>query len=169
MTSAGATTAPASDVLASLQARAAECLQLPVPDVDVDVSMMLLGLDSLGAVELGAAIESQFGVDIGPEAFADGRTLRSLADEIARHRESKGASSSGSRAEAAFQQMLEDAVLRADVVPARMGSRTCDLTAARTILLTGATGFLGAFLLRELIRQTRASIVCLVRNGTTDP
>jgi thioester reductase-like protein len=31
------------------------------------------------------------------------------------------------------------------------------------ILLTGATGFVGAFLLAELLQQTRAQIVCLVR------
>ena len=32
-----------------------------------------------------------------------------------------------------------------------------------SIFLTGATGFLGAFLLRELLEQTRAKIYCLVR------
>ncbi|MEO0405798.1 MAG: thioester reductase domain-containing protein [Cyanobacteria bacterium P01_A01_bin.135] len=31
------------------------------------------------------------------------------------------------------------------------------------ILLTGATGFLGAFLLQSLLRQTEAAVVCLVR------
>src|SRR4029453_521432 len=31
------------------------------------------------------------------------------------------------------------------------------------ILLTGATGFLGAFLLHELLEKTRADIYCLVR------
>jgi thioester reductase-like protein len=31
------------------------------------------------------------------------------------------------------------------------------------VLLTGATGFLGAFLLRELLEQTRADVHCLVR------
>jgi thioester reductase-like protein len=35
-----------------------------------------------------------------------------------------------------------------------------------TILLTGATGFLGAFLLDELLRQTSARIVCLARAGS---
>jgi thioester reductase-like protein len=36
----------------------------------------------------------------------------------------------------------------------------------RNILLTGATGFLGAFLLNELLHQTTASIHCLVRSDT---
>ncbi|MCI3225753.1 non-ribosomal peptide synthetase [Streptomyces sp. NP-1717] len=33
------------------------------------------------------------------------------------------------------------------------------------VLLTGATGFLGAFLLRELLRRTDATVHCLVRGG----
>ncbi len=36
------------------------------------------------------------------------------------------------------------------------------------IFLTGATGFLGAFLLHELLQQTQADIFCLVRASTTD-
>lgn len=35
---------------------------------------------------------------------------------------------------------------------------------AKAILLTGATGFLGAFLLAELLEQTAATIYCLVRS-----
>ena len=36
------------------------------------------------------------------------------------------------------------------------------------ILLTGATGFLGAFLLSELLKKTSADIYCLVRAESTD-
>jgi amino acid adenylation domain-containing protein/thioester reductase-like protein len=35
------------------------------------------------------------------------------------------------------------------------------------IFLTGATGFLGAFLLEELVRQTQAKVYCLVRAAST--
>ena len=38
----------------------------------------------------------------------------------------------------------------------------------RHILLTGATGFLGAFLLRELLERTEADIHCLVRAESAD-
>ncbi|SJX63350.1 related to Aminoadipate-semialdehyde dehydrogenase [Sporisorium reilianum f. sp. reilianum] len=37
------------------------------------------------------------------------------------------------------------------------------LNQAKTILLTGATGFLGGFLLHDLIQHTSARIVCLIR------
>lgn len=35
-----------------------------------------------------------------------------------------------------------------------------------TVLLTGATGFLGAWVCRELVEQTDARVVCLVRGGS---
>jgi thioester reductase-like protein len=37
-----------------------------------------------------------------------------------------------------------------------------------SIFLTGATGFLGAFLLHELLEQTRADIYCLIRSPNAD-
>ncbi|MFL7870837.1 MAG: thioester reductase domain-containing protein, partial [Anaerolineales bacterium] len=49
------------------------------------------------------------------------------------------------------------------------GSRATPISAdarqlnPKTILLTGATGFLGAYLLRDLLRETEAAVVCLVR------
>src|SRR5262249_32775109 len=36
------------------------------------------------------------------------------------------------------------------------------------VFLTGATGFLGPFLLNDLLRQTRAEIYCLVRSDTVE-
>jgi nonribosomal peptide synthetase MxcG len=38
----------------------------------------------------------------------------------------------------------------------------------RRVLLTGATGFLGAFLLRELLDRTEAEVWCLVRGATME-
>ena len=41
-----------------------------------------------------------------------------------------------------------------------------DLTQVNTIFLTGATGFLGAYLLYELLQQTTAEVYCLVRSNS---
>ncbi|NBE56632.1 thioester reductase domain-containing protein, partial [Streptomyces boluensis] len=51
-------------------------------------------------------------------------------------------------------------------LPADITPHTTPTTAApapRHVLLTGATGFLGAFLLRELLTRTDATVHCLVR------
>ncbi len=54
-----------------------------------------------------------------------------------------------------------EAVLDASLVPVAAG--TVDVAAARTLLLTGATGFLGAFLLADLLALTQTKVFCLVR------
>ncbi len=62
------------------------------------------------------------------------------------------------REDTSLQQMRTDAELPADVEPA-----SGPLPALRTVLLTGATGFVGAHLLHTLLRETSAHVVCLVR------
>ena len=58
-----------------------------------------------------------------------------------------------------------DSVLAPEIVP-RGSVRATHLSEASTVLVTGATGFLGAFLLDELLRATEQStrIYCLVRD-----
>jgi thioester reductase-like protein len=48
-------------------------------------------------------------------------------------------------------------------VPTERAAQTLD----GSVLLTGATGFLGSQLLRELLATTRATVYCLVRSGLT--
>jgi thioester reductase-like protein len=55
-----------------------------------------------------------------------------------------------------------DLVLDPAIVPTGTAP-ICSTASAKQILLTGTTGFLGAYLLDELLRRTEAKIVCLVR------
>jgi amino acid adenylation domain-containing protein/thioester reductase-like protein len=50
-----------------------------------------------------------------------------------------------------------DPSIRPAITPSELGTEPAH------VFLTGATGFLGAFLLHELLRQTQADIYCLVR------
>jgi phthiocerol/phenolphthiocerol synthesis type-I polyketide synthase E len=59
---------------------------------------------------------------------------------------------------------LEDEVVLDEAIHAR-GLPEPDLEAPKTVLLTGATGFVGAFLCAELLRQSQATVLCLVRAG----
>jgi thioester reductase-like protein len=56
---------------------------------------------------------------------------------------------------------IQEAQLDPDIVPPE-GS-VCNPTRMDRVLLTGATGFLGAFLLDDLLRHTHATIYCLIR------
>ncbi|MEM6252550.1 MAG: thioester reductase domain-containing protein [Cyanobacteria bacterium P01_D01_bin.156] len=56
----------------------------------------------------------------------------------------------------------QDLILPADIIPTPPLHHS---TTPKNIFLTGATGFLGAFLLYELLQQTDATIYCLVRES----
>ena len=60
-----------------------------------------------------------------------------------------------------LSQLQAEAVLKTEIQPQPFDP--LKLSEPQTIFLTGATGFIGAFLLHELIQQTSATIYCLVR------
>jgi len=122
-------------------------------------SFASLGMDSLAAVELTAAIEDELGIELSLTAVHEYPSL----DALCRFIEGEDADEPRERELARVRQ---DAVLPPNIVPGReRGPRTRD---ARRILLTGATGFLGAHLLRTLIDETEATVHCLVRPSAGD-
>jgi thioester reductase-like protein len=59
--------------------------------------------------------------------------------------------------------LMTEAVLDPDIQPATASGEDVDLTAAKAVLLTGGSGFLGAYLLHDLMTTTEACVYCLVR------
>ncbi|MEM7446462.1 MAG: SDR family oxidoreductase, partial [Pseudomonadota bacterium] len=64
------------------------------------------------------------------------------------------------------QQWDWDSEVRLDLTLGRERQRTSDR--GECIFLTGATGFVGVFILSELLRRPNSTIVCLVRADTND-
>jgi amino acid adenylation domain-containing protein/thioester reductase-like protein len=60
--------------------------------------------------------------------------------------------------------LLADTILSPSITPDNLSVDWSQ--APQNILLTGATGFLGAFLLDELLQSTKATIYCLVRSSS---
>ena len=152
------TVVPESHIEAAIAAVAARCLR-PTTRFDADTPFALLGIDSLGTIEMAAALEESLGCELPPDLLAGCDDARALALRIARLRESTAVI----EAEDAFDLMFADAVLPNDVSPPQQHGVSTDLRRAKRILLTGATGFLGNALLDELITSSDARIVCLVR------
>jgi thioester reductase-like protein len=130
----------------------------PGETLPTDRDLTSLGFDSLTAVELKGWIASEFHVEIPMQQIA-GLSLQELARAILTglQLESGGTSTSELR--------IED-TLRADAqLPETIRPQTpaTPIAAPREALLTGATGFLGAFLVHELLTTTSATIHCLVR------
>ncbi|MFM7314811.1 MAG: SDR family NAD(P)-dependent oxidoreductase, partial [Cyanobium sp.] len=131
-------------------------------ELAADTRLDALGLDSLMAVELATAVQAGLGVSLGLGALAGEPTLASLAAHLlallqapAGEPESAGAGLDLG-AEARLPEDLQQALQGCRPEPPR--------AEPEAILLTGATGFLGAFLLAyQLERHPRLSVYCLVR------
>ncbi|MGH9146197.1 MAG: thioester reductase domain-containing protein, partial [Vicinamibacterales bacterium] len=124
------------------------------PDaIDPQMPFALYGLDSVGSVELVAALESELGRELPEWLLLEHPDLESLSRALEDVR----------LPSAALSQMLADSLLPADIRPPAGPATTVE----QHVLLTGATGFLGAYLLRDLLEDTEAEIWCLVR-GTDD-
>ncbi|GGK02264.1 non-ribosomal peptide synthetase [Streptomyces camponoticapitis] len=139
--------------------------------VGVHDDFFTLGGDSLLATRLVLALREELAVQVPLRSVFTSPTVAGLAalvdDAEERARDERpptvGVSSVGGEVPAGLGgdiRLAPDIVAAADV-------RTV-VPDPEHILLTGATGFLGAFLLRELLRQTDATVHCLVR-GSDQP
>jgi nonribosomal peptide synthetase MxcG len=129
---------------------------LGVPEIGIDDDFFALGGHSLLAARLLARIRSAFGVRLSVRIVFQAPTVAALAQHL--------------DAEPADDSPWAGIDLNAEAVPdSRITTAGCRLDAPvrafdpGRVLLTGATGFLGAFLLQSLLEHTRAEIVCLIR------
>jgi thioester reductase-like protein len=145
-------TALAGAGVRDLRRLVAGALGLPPDAVEPHVPLSRYGLDSLGAIELAACVGDVLGRDL-PEWLDPGAaTLEDLGRILA--------GEASPIAPPLAERLRRDAVLPDGIRP---GPPAATARAPRTVLLTGATGFVGAHLLTELLRATAARVVCLVR------
>lgn len=117
----------------------------------LDRSFIDLGGDSLTALEVSTLLEAESGILLSQEQLLFAPSLQRLLD---------------SRSERGMHtQELEAYCAVSEAITRRLAKRA---TAPRKIepgriLVTGATGSLGGEVVQELLRQTSAQIVCLVR------
>jgi len=125
-----------------------------------DSNFFDFGGHSLLAVELSVAIEKVFGIELMAKVIYTNPTVTDLLSYMQNRTSQKiGAST-----------LKADAELDPAITP-RSASPLLSILEAKTALLTGATGFLGAFLLRQLIDLTPDSLIiyCMVRARNDTP
>ena len=127
----------------------------PGPDDRLYRTGDLVRLGPDGELELLGRIDHQ--VKISGSRVEPGEIESALADHPA--------AASGQPARALPPELATDVALADDLL-ADLATTTPTLpvlAGPEHVLLTGATGFVGAFLLRELVRTTGATVHCLVR------
>ncbi|MFD4398027.1 thioester reductase domain-containing protein [Kitasatospora sp. NPDC058478] len=129
--------------------------------IDPDVPFLELGVDSLMAVEMRNQFSDFCGVSLRPTLVFEHPTPAVLADHLLAKVLAAVSATPGVDEDAV--DFAAEVVLAADISPADEVIRVAD--DPREVLLTGATGFLGAYLLRDLLRTTRATVHCLVRGA----
>jgi len=144
---------------AALLARAWEAvLRLDEGDVRPDDDFFDLGGHSLAAAQLSSRVEQGFGVHVSMPMFMEDPTLAGLCDRIETlQRDGKGLQTRPN------EDLRAAAVLDPEIAPQTAANGVRTLQDADDVFLTGATGFLGAFLLHGLLSSTDARIHCLVR------
>jgi amino acid adenylation domain-containing protein/thioester reductase-like protein len=128
--------------------------------VGVDEAFFDLGGHSLLAMQLVARVQSRLGVKLSLRALLSPPTVEGCARAIEQAQAESGASTPAGVL-ALRQVLAEDCVLPGDIRP--VGAPTPTSAGPDAYFLTGATGFLGSFLVAELLARTEARVHCLVR------
>ncbi|UJR20192.1 hypothetical protein I4U23_023324 [Adineta vaga] len=125
--------------------------------VDSSTNFISIGGDSLAAVRLSRMIHENLGVSIPLNFLFDSNmTLESLADIV------KNPSQISAISDSIVPQLLHDAEEELNV---QIGEKKSTVDSPSVIFITGTTGFIGAFLLNELLKvyPSDCKFVCLVR------
>ncbi|MFO0579330.1 MAG: amino acid adenylation domain-containing protein [Polyangia bacterium] len=136
-------------------------LSLPLGTFQADSHFFEMGGSSLGVAHVVLGLKTDLGVRVPARQVYQCPTPASMAELV------ESVLSSPYRSAAAESvNLMAESVLDADIQP--LGSEPAERR-PRRILLTGATGFLGSYVLQELLRHDPGlQLQCLVRGPSLD-
>ncbi len=150
------------EVIQWLQVQASELLGIPAEEIDPDSTFEQLQLDSMALINIHDRMQDHFGVTLPVSIIQDYPNIRTLARRVAIRETYEPPD---------FYQEVTAQVEKLHRLLNRLpqkGAAASPDRPDRSVLLTGATGFLGAFLLSKLLHHTDAHIYCLVRSASAE-
>lgn len=146
---------------------------LGVPRIGRADDFFALGGDSLMLGPMLIAVERRIGVRLTLAELFGASTLGALAAHLEdmrqnhadSHRVRRHLPRTGPDVDERFEWLLGDAKLDASFV---LTQSVEIVEKPKTIFVTGATGFVGAYTVRELLDLTEANFICLVRAATPE-
>ncbi len=128
-----------------------ELLDVETDTIGIHDTFEEFGGDSLLSVQLVSEINNKLRTQITLSHFLEASTIDRLSQIIGNSLEEQDS-------EPSIFSLDDEIKLKPSITP-----QSTLQSSIPEVLLTGATGFLGTFLLRELLKQTRADVHCLVR------
>ncbi|GKZ36760.1 putative NRPS-like protein biosynthetic cluster [Aspergillus brasiliensis] len=153
------------EILVHLEALWLEILRLPVAGLDPSDDFFYIGGTSLQAATLVARVRQAFAVELQSAELYEYSTLDALARLILALQTGTQSDDGHEKLEAVWKQ---DGELGKNLMP--IGGTVPDWKAPGEgrVFLTGVTGFVGAFLLYELLKMPQVSrVACLIRAKDT--
>ncbi|WP_308214610.1 non-ribosomal peptide synthetase [[Mycobacterium] manitobense] len=168
-----APTGPTEEIVADIYAEV-----LGVDRVGVDTSFFDLGGDSLSAMRVIGKINMTLDIDLSVRAIFDAPSVSGLSLRVDRHDDEEEAghgprfaavhgrdSTEVHARDLTLDKFIDAATLTAAPTLPRPGAEV------RTVLLTGATGYLGRYLALEWLKRmdlVDGTLICLVRAGSDE-
>ncbi|KTD37466.1 polyketide synthase [Legionella nautarum] len=153
--------AGASDKDTELKLLAIFSKLLKIEAIGIHDNFFDLGGDSLLGVELIALVKEAFNLNLPLNALFEAPTVEAITSLITRA-QTHGVEKA---LENARNNSAADLVLDTALQPPTQFKYDADPSA---ILITGAAGFLGSFIVHELLQKTRAKLYCLVRASSLE-
>jgi acyl carrier protein len=160
----------AADIQAWMVSHLAELLGVETDEVDIHENLENYGLDSAQAMTLVSKLEELLGFQPSPLLLWHYPNIASLSERLAEELAEQSdvqdtgivkQTSGNAIADIPTLDLQAEAVLDPTIHPG--GAVYTPIDKPKKIFLTGSTGFLGAFIIRELLEQTDAELYCLVR------
>jgi amino acid adenylation domain-containing protein/thioester reductase-like protein len=132
---------------------------LEKPDLLPTEDFVLAGGDSLQALSVVLELESALDIRLGVQDLFENSTAEAMGRLVNRKRSGVGGEEESGDVDG-LALMERDSVLPPSIAVAAALPGTGD---PRTVLLTGATGFIGSRILHELLVRTDLRVICLCR------
>jgi thioester reductase-like protein len=141
-----------------LISKISEKLGMDSSEINIEKPLVSYGLDSLSAVRLTAEIEEELGATLLIATLFESPSIKHIAQELKTQLSSKKRTSQSKK-----MHLDLNAEVHLDSTLVFETFKNGSFVNPTSILLTGATGFLGAFLLYEILKNTSAKVYCLAR------
>ncbi|KID58857.1 hypothetical protein JF50_03130 [Pseudoalteromonas luteoviolacea] len=129
-------------------------------ELDLECDLYEYGFDSISLLKTFQQLKEQLNIELQADAFKNMNTIAAFIEDI-----EKLYAVQQTDSQSEDSQQKPDFILDAGFTPT---ANTTGLTKAyegdvKSVLLTGATGFLGSHILQQLMDETDATIYCIVR------